>query len=97
VRIDRDGQATCWANQRFVRRQLRGNKLEKIEDLVAQISSFEHAALSDSGPITSITIVSAEDGSLHSISHAVESDLERQLLAIERELVIAACGRCAQP
>ena len=97
VLISREGGALCLARGRHSFRELRGTKLAKVEALVEQISALVPAAPPDAGPSTTITIKSDQDGSMSMLAYDDQTEVGRQLLALERELLKTACRRRVRP
>lgn len=78
-------------NDRFINRRLRKHERRNVEELVAQISAFDPSIPPGWGPISTVRIVAA-DGSAQSYAFTGESELDRRLLDLQHQLIIAACG-----
>lgn len=95
VLLGHDGVASCWAGKRHIFRSLRGKKLTKVQAIVERINNLAPDAPTVGGLSRSITIKSAANGSKLVMSYNDQTEVGRELLGLERELVLAACGRRA--
>lgn len=74
-------------------RTLRAKRLAKLEDVVMRMAALAPDAPSDEGVSATLSVKSNVDGSEVILSYDDQTEVGRQLLALERELLVIACRR----